>query len=123
MKNYEFLNENFGTNYSGYMRCGWNYSKDILILMLRFDESVKNGWKNIIVDNETVYENYVGDLKEQLPSHYNVREDYRLLVDKANNYRILGLYKYDRLNSNERTKRIWRKVANSLGEFLITKEK
>ncbi len=117
MKNYEFLNKNLGTDFKGYMRCSWNYNSNILVWMVRFDKTVKAGWQNSIIDNETVAEVFVEPLDNQLHNHKTVNEPYRLVVDKAQNYKILGLYKYDTLNSKEKTYRIWKKVANSIDEF------
>lgn len=116
MTNAEFLNKNFGTNYKAWMKCTWAYD-DILVWMVRFDKTVSAGWQNIIVDENTVKEIYVKSIEKQLETHKSVDVKYRLIVDKAQNYKILGVYEYDTLNSNERTHRIWKKVANTITEF------
>lgn len=118
MTNAEFLNKNFGTDYKGYMKCGWNYNSEILVWMVRFDKTTNAGWQNSIVDDETVDESFIDSLGNQLENHKEVCEKYRLVVDKSQNYKILGLYKYDTLNSSEKTHRVWKKVANSIKEFL-----
>lgn len=119
MNNFEFLNKNFGTDYKGYYRCGWNYSPDILVWMVRFDKTVSMGWQNSIVDDETVDETFVEPLENQLDNHKAVLERYRLVVDKAQDYKILGLYRYDVLNSKERTHRVWKKIAESIKDFEV----
>lgn len=123
MTNAEFLNLNFGTNYKQWMRCSWVYPQNhsILIWMVRFDKSVSEGWQNIIEDENTIIEKYIGDLGNQLENHKSVSESYRLSVDKSQNYKVLGLYKYDRENSDERIYRIWRKVADSIEDFYSNK--
>ena len=122
MTNAEFLNNNFGTNYKKWFKCSWKYNKDILVWMVNFNKTTNCGWQNVIVDSNTIYESFVCDLNEQLDSHKYVFENYRLAVDKSQNYKILGLYKYDFENSNLHTKRIWHKVAESINEF-ISKQK
>lgn len=117
MTNVEFLNENFGTDYKGWMKCAWPYNDEILVWMVRFDGSVSSGWYNKITSENTVEEFFVKDLSSQLVNHKNVNQKLRLAVDKSQNYKILGLYKYDTLNSNERTHRIWKKIANSITEY------
>ena len=117
MTNVEFLNENFGTDYKGYRRCCWPYNDEILVWMVRFDGSESAGWCNKITSEKTVEEFFVKDLSCQLENHKEVQQKIRLAVDKSQNFKILGLYKYDTLNSNEKTHRIWHKIADSITEF------
>ena len=117
MTNAEFLNDNFGTNYKAYMKCRWPYSGDLKVWMIEFDGRVRYGWKNTIAGDK-VFEEFVGSEDEILKEHKSFEENYRLVVDKSQNYKILGVYKYNRLNSNMSKYRIWEKVANSLEEFL-----
>ena len=117
MTNAEFLNDNFGTNYNGYMRCTWTYQKNLKVWMIAFDGKERWGWKNTIAGDKVI-EEYIGLEEERLKEHKSFEENYRLIVDKSDNYKILGVYKYDRLNSNMLKCRIWNKVANSLEEFL-----
>lgn len=117
MTNAEFLNNYFGTNYNRWMKCRWPYFKDLKVWMIYLDGNVRMRWKNTI-DGNKVFEEYVGLEEDKLPEHKSFEENYRLIVDKAQNFKILGVYKYDRLNSNMLKYRIWEKVANSLEEFL-----
>lgn len=117
MTNAEFLNENFGTDYKAWMKCSWKYNDKILVWMVNLDKSISAGWQNSIIDENTVHEIYVGALEHQIEGHRTVDEPYRLVVDKSQGYKILGVYKYDVLNSKERTCRIWKKVADSIAEF------
>ena len=117
MTNAEFLNNNFGTNYKAWMKCTWRYSSDLKVWMLEFDGVVRQGWDNKI-SGDKIIESFVWSLEEQSPSHMDFDETYRLVVDKARDYKVLGVYKYDRENSNKRTYRIWVKVADSLNEFI-----
>jgi len=123
MTNAEFLNENFGTNYKQWMKCGWYYDdkKEILVWMVNFNKTVSSGWQNSIVDENTITEVFVESLDNQLETHRTVLQPYRLAVDKSQGYKILGLYQYDALNSNERTFRVWKKIANSITEFYSKK--
>lgn len=117
MTNAEFLNKNFRTNYKGYMKSRWTYSNQLKVWMTFLDGKVRRGWKNII--NEClVFEEFVSLDEKLLPEDYILEENYRLIVDKAQNYKILGVYKLERTNRNVLKNRIWIKVANSLEEFL-----
>ena len=117
MTNVEFLNDNFGTNYKRYDRCRWSYSDDLKVWMIYLDGKDRWGWKNTIAGDK-VFEEYIGLEEEKLKEHKSFEENYRLIVDKSHNYKILGVYKYDRLNSNMLKYRIWEKVAISLEKFL-----
>ncbi len=118
MTNAEFLNRNFGTNYKAWMKCGWNYSEDILVWMVNFNGSISSGWENRVTDENTIVEIYVGKPSEQMESYKSVNEKYRFAVDKSKGYKVLGLYKFDTLNSIESKRRVWKRVANSINEFL-----
>jgi len=114
MTNAEFLNKNFGTHYSYWKPCTWEYSSTLKVWMVEFDGRVRYGWKNEI-DGNRVIEHFVG--KKMLPNHQSFTETYRLVVNKTKGHAILGVYKYDKQNSDLLTRRIWVKVADSLKEF------
>lgn len=121
MTNAEFLNRNFGTHYKAWMKCRWYYTPDLAVWMVHFDDgNVRLGWVNSIVGN-TVIENFVDPLEKQISAHRDFEENYRLVVDKAQKDKILGVYQYDKEHSDKRRRRIWIKVANSLEEFLQKK--
>lgn len=61
MSNAQFLNKNFGTNYKAWMRCGWKYDDNILVWMVNINGTISAGWKNIITNENTVHEIYVGE--------------------------------------------------------------
>lgn len=117
MTNAEFLNKNFGTNYKAYMKCTWPYQQNLKVWMIEFDGKIRYGWENVVLENK-ITETFVEPLENQISSHRDFSETYRLVVDKAQNYKILGVYKYDEANSIKRTYRIWNKVASTLEEFL-----
>ena len=117
MTNAEFLNKNFRTNYKAWMKSRWNYSKQLKIWMIILDGKVRRGWKNTI-NKDIVLEEFVGLDKELLTKDYVLEENYRLIVDKAQNYKVLGVYKLERVSSKMLKNRVWIKVANSLEEFL-----
>jgi hypothetical protein len=117
MTNAEFLNENFGTNYKAWMKCRWKYSSKLQVWMLEFDDKVRYGWKNDIVGNKII-ENYVEPLSNMIDAHKDFYEEYRLVVDKSQNFKVLGVYKFDKENSNKLTHRIWVKVSNSIEEMI-----
>ncbi len=117
MTNAEFLNKNFGTNYKAWMKSRWNYSKQLKVWMIILDGKVRRGWKNT-TNKDLVFEEFASLDEELLPEDYILEENYRLIVDKAQNYKILGVYKLERINRNVLKNRIWIKVANSLEEFL-----
>lgn len=108
MTNAKFLNKYFGTNYRQWMRCTYKVSKDTVVWMVNIDGSVAKGWSNILSpDGKTITERFVWDLSEQIPTHRYLDYNYRIVVDKSQNYKVLGFFKYDRENSDERTCRIW----------------
>ena len=111
--NAEFLNKRFGTNYKAWMKCGWKYDDDTIVWMVPFDGKERYGWRNRIVDADTVREDYVGAESLKLDGHKYIRERRRIVVKKEEGrYTILGLYRYDSQNSDERIRRIWIKERN-----------
>ena len=66
---------------------------------------------------DMVFEEFVGLDNEFSPEDYIIDEDYRIIVDKKQDYKILGVYKLERTNPNVLKHRIWIKVADSLEEF------
>ncbi|MBQ9777831.1 MAG: hypothetical protein IJW22_02790 [Clostridia bacterium] len=113
--NAEFLNEAFGTNYKAWMKCGWNYDEDTIVWMVELDDKVRQGWKNTIVDVETVREDYLGREEDKLGGHRKLKNYRRIVVkkDRKNGiYTVLGLYAYDFENSIEKNKRIWKKISD-----------
>ena len=113
--NAEFLNQAFGTNYKAWMKCGWNYGEDTIVWMIPFDDKVRDGWKNTIVDENTVREDFVGHEWDKLPAHKHLEKYRRIVVKKEEGrYIILGLYRYDFENSVERNKRIWIKISDEI---------
>ena len=111
--NAEFLNQAFGTNYKGWMRCGWKYAPDVIVWMVWLDGEVREGWLNTIIEEQRiVQEDYVGKPEEQLYSHRRITEFHRIVVKRDKGcYTILGLYKCDKAT---RYKRVWRKVSDEI---------
>ena len=106
--NAEFLNKRFGTKYKAWMKCGWKYDSDTIVWMIPFDGKERCGWRNRIVDADTVREDYVGEKSLMLDGHRHINEYHRIVVKKeAERFVILGLYRYDFENSDERIRRIW----------------
>ena len=114
--NAEFLNKTFGTNYKGWMKCGWDYKKDTVVWMVEFDGQVRQGWRNTIVDRNTVREDYVGKEADKLPSHRILWGKRRIVVKKEREfgrYIIYGTYRYDFENSQNNA-RIWLKISDDI---------
>ena len=112
-RNAEFLNQAFGTNYKGWMRCGWKYAPDIIVWMVWLDGEVREGWLNTIIEEQRiVQEDYVGKPEEQLYSHRRITEFHRIVVKRDKGcYTILGLYKCVEAT---RYKRVWRKISDEI---------
>jgi hypothetical protein len=97
------------------MKCGWQYNSDTIVWMVPFDDKIREGWENTILDENTVIEEYLGRLQDKLVSHQNVFGLYRIVVHKEKDcFTILGLYEYDKEKSNPTVRRIWRKVSDSI---------
>lgn len=115
--NAEFLNKRFGTNYKQWMKSGWKYGDNTIVWMVYLDDIVRCGWKNTIVDKNTVREDFVGTEQDRLPEHDGISEPYRIIVKKGNGiFQILGLYVYDKENSINAHKHIWKKTSIYLPE-------
>ena len=115
--NAEFLNKVYGTNYKGWMKSGWKYDNNTIVWMVHLDDKVRCGWRNTIVDNHTVREDFVGPESERLEGHNGINEPYRIIVKKGDGcFQIFGLYKYDEENSIEAHKHIWKKCKSGAAE-------
>ena len=114
--NAEFLNKTFGTNYDGWMKCGWNYDESTVVWMVEFDDKVRQGWRNTIVDRNTVREDYVGKEADKLPSHRILWGKRRIVVKKEREfgrYIIYGTYRYD-FEKSENNARVWVKISDEI---------
>lgn len=125
MKNVDYLNKRFNRNFKGYCRCGWFYKEEeILVCMWEFDKKPNNGWINKVVDENTIFEEYVWSLGEKLVTHRAFKKDqYRLIVDKEKDYKELGIYRYDYNESDADRKHVWKKVANTIEELNIIRNR
>ena len=101
--NAEFLNQVYGTDYESFMRSRWSYSDDTWVWMVRFDEKIRQGWKNKIVSDTEIWEEYVWPDE---PTYTNqVERKYRIVVEISKTpsglreYHILGKYMFDFENS------------------------
>ena len=115
--NAEFLNKTFGTDYKAWMKCSWDYDRDTIVWMVELDNKVRKGWRNTIVDANTVREEYVGLESDKLDSHVSLEKYRRIVVKKERRlgrYVILGTYRYDFQNSSERNKRFWIKISDEI---------
>ena len=115
--NADFLNKAFGTEYKKWMRCGWDYDEETIVWMVPFDNKIRQGWRNTIVDSCTVREDFVGREDEKLLEHKKLKNFRRIVVKKEQEYGryvILGLYTYDFEHSVEENKRIWIKISDEI---------
>lgn len=120
MTNAEFLNKNFGQNYKQWMKSGWTYSyaKNILVWMVNLDGRKRDGWINILLNDETVLERFVGEESDRLSSHEHVNtSEKRLVVDKIQNHKIIGLFEYNKEKSRENYEHYWIKIADSIDDY------
>lgn len=100
--NADFLNQVYGTNYKGFMRGRWPYKDDTWVWMVRMDEQIRQGWKNRIISQDEIWEEYVLDDEPTYSSE--PERKYRIavrIVDAPNGrqYHILGRYRFDFKNS------------------------
>jgi hypothetical protein len=108
----EFLNQAFGTNYRGFMKTRFPYDEDTWVWMVSIDGKVRNGWKNVKVSENEIWEEYV--LSGDPTYSKNQERTYRIAVDvtQAKNgrkYCILGKYEFDFENSTSK-RHILRKI-------------
>ncbi len=100
--NADFLNKVYGTRYKAFMRGRYPLDRDTWVWMIRLDNSVRQGWKNRIINENEIWEEYVGI---EQPTYKEARErKYRIVVSieetfSGRAYHILGRYAYDFKNS------------------------
>ena len=96
--NAEFLNKEYGTRYQAWMKSRWEYDSDTWVWMVRFDGRVRQGWKNRVINQNEIWEEYV----DSKPHTYSKvpEKKYRIVVEIIDGYsdrayRIWGKFKYD----------------------------
>jgi hypothetical protein len=97
----EFLNKAFGTDYSGWMRSRWEYDEDTWVWMVRFDGRARQGWINCIIDDNEIWEKYIGD---EPPTYREDDKRFRIVVSiekgiTGREYCVLGTYMLDQEKS------------------------
>ena len=96
--NAEFLNKAFGTHYQAWMKSRWEYDADTWVWMVRFDGRARQEWKNRVINENEIWEEYVG---REAPTYTAVPEKkYRIVVEIIDGYsdrayRIWGKFRYD----------------------------
>lgn len=96
-KNYELLNKLLGKSYKGFQKTRCKFENDCFIWIISFAKA-KGGWKNEIIDKNTIIETeYYKHLKQ-------IKGLYRLVFSKENGYfMFLGLFKTDKPKSTDLT--------------------
>lgn len=94
----DFLNQAFGTNYKAFMKTRYPYDEETWVWMVRLNGIEKFGFRNIIVSENEILEEYIFSDKA---AYTNALErKYRIVVNiidtsKGREYHILGKYKFD----------------------------
>ncbi len=113
--NADFLNKEYGTDYKAFMRSRWNYSDNTWVWMVRFDGNIRDGWRNRIISEDEIWEEYVD---AGMPTYAGDNErKFRIVVSivdgaRGREYRILGRYAFDFENSTNR-RHIFKKVSET----------
>ena len=108
----EFLNQAFGTNYIKWMSSRWTYDEDTWVWMVEFDGKLRTGWYNQIINENEIWEKYIGD---EPPTFTKMPEKkYRIVVqvikeDSCREYRVLGKFRYD-IEKSEAGRHVFIKV-------------
>lgn len=115
----EFLNKAFGTNYKAWMKCVWNYSDDLIVWMVRFNNKI-NGWRNSFISESRIKEENLDNVTtwDGLPVEYSIEiHKNRLVIEvidlgNTRKYIYRGRFIYDSINSNPRTVRYHDKISD-----------
>ena len=99
--NAEFLNKRFGTNYKAWMKSRWEYDADTWVWMVHFDKKMRKDWRNCIVSDNEIWEEYVG---KETPTYKGDGKRFRIVVSVKDGccgreYHILGMFKLDESKS------------------------
>lgn len=113
--NAEFLNQEYGTDYKAFMKSRWSYTDNTWVWMVRLDSKVRNGWRNRIISEDEIWEEYVD---VGVPTYADESEKkFRIVASivegaRGREYRVLGKYAFDFENSTNR-RHILRKVSEA----------
>lgn len=111
--NAEFLNQEYGTDYKAFMKSRWSYTDNTWVWMVHLDSKVRNGWRNRIISEDEIWEEYVD---VGVPTYADEFEkEFRIVASivegaRGREYRVLGKYAFDFENSTNR-RHILRKVS------------
>lgn len=108
--NAEFLNEVVGTKYKQWYKSGYKLSSNTLIWMVRIDNKIRQGWKNVWIDDDTILERFEGG---NYSLSTDVKELYRIVVEiqedsTGRKYIIHGLFKCIK-DETTSTKHLWKR--------------
>lgn len=114
----DFLNQAFGTNYKGWMKCVWQYDSEWIVWMVRFNNEDR-GWKNTFLSDFCIKEENINNIKIWDGKPIEDIHKKRIVVeivdlDYTRKYIFRGKYVYDEEKSNPRTIRYHNKVSDEI---------
>lgn len=110
----EFLNKAFGTNYNGWMKSVWKYNDNMVVWMVRFNQT-DGGWRNTFVSHNCIREENIGGHGK--PLEWLDRTKIVIEITGQGNsrkYTFRGVYKYNEKNSNPITCRYYDKISDEI---------
>ena len=113
--NAEFLNQEYKTDYKAFMKSRWSCTDNTWVWMVRLDGKVRNGWRNRIISEDEIWEEYVD---VGMPTYADEFEKkFRIVASivegaRGREYRVLGRYAFDFENSTNR-RHILKKVSET----------
>ncbi len=108
----DFLNQAFGTQYKGFMKCTWRYDDQWVVWMVRFNKT-DGGFRNTFLTDTRIKE-------EDIASQNRPVKDKKKIVIEINDsgfwrkYIFRGKFIYDEKNSDPYKCRYYDKVSDEL---------
>lgn len=118
--NADFLNKAFGTNYKAWMKSVWTYDNKSIVWMVKFDNKVRGGFKNIIISDTSIAEENVDRKMIWDGNPIDSTLKYKKIVMEIDDsgfsrkYIFRGVYKYNEKDSDPLSIRYYDKIADEI---------
>lgn len=112
-KHYQLINYLTGSNLKSWYKATYQLTNNCYIWIIVLDGKVRSGWKDILLPDGRIKENFVG--KESLPANFDLTSKYRykaVFEKTGDSFIFMGVYERDNEDTSK-YERYYKKVSDT----------